>query len=100
MHPRPRNWHGRAAEPPVYRGAHVRVRDVADGTQIAYDRYDPPEGAAAGVPPVIFVAAAMQFRAFAPGTGELAAAVAARGVSVLVYDRRGRGESRRRARSP
>ena len=47
----------------------------------------------AGVPPVILVAAAMQFRAFAPGTGELAAAVAARGVSVLVYDRRGRGES-------
>jgi len=66
----------------------------ADGTLIAYDRYDPPEGTAAGVPSVIFVAAAMQFRAFAPGTGELAAAVAERGLSVLVYDRRGRGESR------
>ena len=65
----------------------------ADHTKIAYTRYDPPAGAAAGVPPVIFVAAAMQFRAFAPGTGELAAALAARGVSVLVYDRRGRGES-------
>ena len=64
-----------------------------DGTQIAYDRYDPPEGAAVDAPPVIFVAAAMQFRGFAPATDQLAAAVAERGVSVVVYDRRGRGES-------
>jgi pimeloyl-ACP methyl ester carboxylesterase len=58
----------------------------ADGTRIAFDRYG-------SGPAVIFVAAAMQFRAFAPQTGELASALAAEGFSVVVYDRRGRGES-------
>ena len=58
----------------------------ADGTRIAYDRYG-------SGPAVILVAAAMQFRAFAPRTGDLAAALAAEGCTVVVYDRRGRGES-------
>ena len=57
-----------------------------DGTRIAFDRYG-------SGPAVIFVPAAMQFRAFAPQTGDLAAALAAKGFTVAVYDRRGRGES-------
>jgi pimeloyl-ACP methyl ester carboxylesterase len=57
-----------------------------DGTRIAFDRYG-------SGPAVIFVPAAMQFRAFAPQTGALAAALAAKGFTVVVYDRRGRGES-------
>jgi pimeloyl-ACP methyl ester carboxylesterase len=61
----------------------------ADGTRIAFDRYG-------SGPPVIFVAAAMQFRAFSPQTGDLAAALAAKGFTVVVYDRRGRGESESR----
>jgi pimeloyl-ACP methyl ester carboxylesterase len=58
----------------------------ADGTRIAFDRYG-------SGPAVIFVPAAMQFRAFAPQTGDLASALAAEGFTVVVYDRRGRGES-------
>ncbi|HEV2895799.1 MAG TPA: alpha/beta fold hydrolase [Actinomycetota bacterium] len=58
----------------------------ADGTRIAFDRYG-------SGPAVIFVAAAMQFRAFAPQTAELAKSLADRGFTVAVYDRRGRGES-------
>jgi pimeloyl-ACP methyl ester carboxylesterase len=58
----------------------------SDGTRIAFDRYG-------SGPAVIFVPAAMQFRAFAPQTGDLAAALAAKGFTVVVYDRRGRGET-------
>ena len=58
----------------------------ADGTRIAFDRYG-------SGPAVIFVPAAIQFRALSPQTGELAAALAAEGFTVVVYDRRGRGES-------
>ena len=58
----------------------------ADGTRIAFDRYG-------SGPAVTFVAAAIQFRAFAPQTGELARSVAEQGFTVAVYDRRGRGES-------
>ena len=58
----------------------------ADGTRIAIDRHG-------SGPAVIFVAAAMQFRAFAPQTGELAKSLAEQGFTVAVYDRRGRGES-------
>ena len=58
----------------------------ADGTRIGFDRYGTG-------PAVIFVPAAMQFRSFAPQSGQLAAALAAEGFTVVVYDRRGRGES-------
>lgn len=58
----------------------------ADGTRIGFDRYGTG-------PAVIFVPAAMQFRYFAPQSGQLAAALAAEGFTVAVYDRRGRGES-------
>ena len=57
-----------------------------DGTRIAFDRYG-------SGPVVIFVAAAMQFRAFAPQTGDLARSLADQGFTVVVYDRRGRGET-------
>ncbi len=58
----------------------------SDGTRIAFDRYG-------SGPAVIFVPAAIQFRALAPQTGELAKRLADHGFTVLVYDRRGRGES-------
>jgi pimeloyl-ACP methyl ester carboxylesterase len=58
----------------------------ADGTRIAFDRYG-------SGPAVIFVPAAIQFRALSPQTGELATALAADGFTVVVYDRRGRGET-------
>lgn len=58
----------------------------ADGTRIAYDR----QGFG---PPVILIAAAMQFRAFDPTTVEMAAALASHGFDVVNFDRRGRGES-------
>jgi len=58
----------------------------ADGTRIGYDR----EGSG---PPVILVAAAMQFRAFDPGTAEMAHLLAEQGYTVINYDRRGRGDS-------
>ncbi|MBM7503506.1 alpha/beta fold hydrolase [Agromyces aurantiacus] len=57
-----------------------------DGTSIAYDR----EGEG---PPVILIGGAFQFRAFDPATKQLAKLLAARGYSVINYDRRGRGES-------
>lgn len=57
-----------------------------DGTRIAYDR----EGDG---PAVIFVGGATQFRAFDPTTVELAHQLAAKGFTVVNYDRRGRGES-------
>lgn len=58
----------------------------ADGTKIAYDI----EGEG---PPVVIVVGALQFRAFDPGTGRLARALASDGLTVITYDRRGRGES-------
>ncbi|WP_308466655.1 alpha/beta fold hydrolase [Rathayibacter soli] len=58
----------------------------ADGTRIAYDRVG--DG-----PTVILVAGAMQFRGFSPQTVALCQALAARGFTVINYDRRGRGES-------
>jgi pimeloyl-ACP methyl ester carboxylesterase len=58
----------------------------ADGTRIAFDRYG-------SGPAVIFVPAAMQFRALSTQTGQLAGALAAHGFTGVVYDRRGRGES-------
>ena len=58
-----------------------------DGTSIAYDR----EGDG---PPVVLVGGAFQFRAFDPTTKQMAKLLAARGYSVINYDRRGRGESR------
>ncbi len=57
-----------------------------DGTRLAYER----EGDG---PTVVFVGAAMQFRAFDPRTGELAHRMAAQGFTAVTYDRRGRGES-------
>lgn len=60
--------------------------ESADGTKIAYDVDG--EG-----PPLIVVAGALQFRAFDPGTGRLARALASNGHTVVTYDRRGRGES-------
>ena len=57
-----------------------------DGTTIAYDRH----GAGA---PVILVGGAFQHRAFDPSTVRLAELLAAAGLSVFHYDRRGRGES-------
>ncbi len=58
----------------------------ADGTRIAFDRLG--DG-----PPVVLVAAAVQFRAFDPATVTLASALADQGFTVINYDRRGRGES-------
>ncbi|MEV7231119.1 MULTISPECIES: alpha/beta fold hydrolase [Polymorphospora] len=58
----------------------------ADGTRIAFD----VEGDG---PPVILIGGAMQFRAFDPDTVQLAHRLAARGFTVVNYDRRGRGES-------
>lgn len=58
----------------------------ADGTPLAYDL----EGEG---PAVVLVAGAFQFRGFDPETRELARLLAARGFTVLNYDRRGRGES-------
>jgi pimeloyl-ACP methyl ester carboxylesterase len=58
----------------------------SDGTRIAFDRYG-------SGPAVIFVPAAIQFRALSPQTGDLAKSVADNGFTVVVYDRRGRGES-------
>ena len=55
-------------------------------TRIAYDRLG-------SGPSVILVGGAMQFRAFDPQTGQLAARLAERGFTVVNYDRRGRGES-------
>jgi pimeloyl-ACP methyl ester carboxylesterase len=57
----------------------------ADGTSIAYDRRG--DG-----PPLVLVGGAFQYRAFDPRTAELADRLAER-FTVLVYDRRGRGES-------
>jgi pimeloyl-ACP methyl ester carboxylesterase len=57
-----------------------------DGTRIAYDIQG--EG-----PAVILVAGAFQFRAFDPETQQLASRLAERGLTVINYDRRGRGES-------
>jgi pimeloyl-ACP methyl ester carboxylesterase len=58
----------------------------SDGTRIAFDRYG-------SGPAVIFVPAAIQFRALSPQTGELANSLADQGFTVVVYDRRGRGET-------
>jgi len=58
----------------------------ADGTRIAFDR----EGKGAAV---ILVGGATQFRAFDPTTTELAHELAERGLTVVNYDRRGRGDS-------
>lgn len=57
-----------------------------DGTQIGYDLVG--EG-----PAVILVAGAMQFRAFDSNTVEMANELAARGFTVINFDRRGRGAS-------
>lgn len=57
-----------------------------DGTRIAFDRVG--DG-----PPIVLVGGATQFRAFDPTTAELASELAARGFTVVDYDRRGRGES-------
>jgi pimeloyl-ACP methyl ester carboxylesterase len=58
----------------------------ADGTRIAFDL----EGEG---PAVVLVAGAIQFRGFDPTTVELAHQLAAKGFTVVNYDRRGRGES-------
>ncbi|UKA59553.1 alpha/beta fold hydrolase [Arthrobacter sp. FW306-2-2C-D06B] len=57
-----------------------------DGTRIGYDQYG--EG-----PAVILVGGAMQFRGFDSNTAEMAKLLAAKGFTVVNYDRRGRGES-------
>jgi alpha-beta hydrolase superfamily lysophospholipase len=57
-----------------------------DGTSIAFDRHG-------GGAPVILVGGAFQHRAFDPGTVRLAEVPAEAGLSVVHYDRRGRGES-------
>jgi pimeloyl-ACP methyl ester carboxylesterase len=56
-----------------------------DGTTIGYDR-------AGDGPTVVLVGGAFQYRAFDPRTTELQALLA-KGLSVIHYDRRGRGES-------
>jgi pimeloyl-ACP methyl ester carboxylesterase len=58
----------------------------ADGTRIAFDRDG--QGQA-----VILVGGAMQFRGFDPTTVAMAHQLAARGFTVINYDRPGRGES-------
>lgn len=58
----------------------------ADGTTIAYDR----RGTG---PAVVLVGGAFQYRAFDPRTTQVAALLAARGYTVVHYDRRGRGGS-------
>jgi pimeloyl-ACP methyl ester carboxylesterase len=60
--------------------------ESADGTRIAYD----VEGSG---PAIVLVGGASQFRAFDPGTVALAHRLAANGLTVVNYDRRGRGES-------
>ncbi len=57
-----------------------------DGTRIAYDSLG------AG-PAVVLVAGAMQFRAFDPTTAAMAELLVGKGVRVINFDRRGRGES-------
>jgi pimeloyl-ACP methyl ester carboxylesterase len=57
-----------------------------DGTRIAFDRYG-------SGPAVIFVPAAIQFRALSPQPGELAQSLADHGFTVVVFDRRGRGDT-------
>ena len=57
-----------------------------DGTRIAYDRVG--QG-----PAIILVGGAMQFRGFDSTTVEMSRQLAARGFTVVNYDRRGRGES-------
>jgi pimeloyl-ACP methyl ester carboxylesterase len=57
-----------------------------DGTLIAFDRYG-------SGPAVIFVPAAMQFRALSRQSGDLAQSLADQGFTVVVYDRRGRGDT-------
>jgi pimeloyl-ACP methyl ester carboxylesterase len=56
------------------------------GARIAFDR----EGSG---PPVILIGGAFQHRAIDPGTRELATGLAARGFTVVHYDRPGRGET-------
>ncbi|MGA7205382.1 MAG: alpha/beta hydrolase [Specibacter sp.] len=58
----------------------------SDGTRIGYSI----EGSG---PAVILVAGAMQFRGFDSTTAAMATLLAARGYTVINYDRRGRGES-------
>lgn len=58
----------------------------SDGTRIAYD-------ADGSGPPVILVGGAMQFRGFDSNTVAMAKLLAARGYTVINFDRRGRGES-------
>jgi len=58
----------------------------ADGTHIAYDRYG-------SGPTVILVGGAFQHRALDPTTTEMARQLASHGLTVVDYDRRGRGES-------
>jgi pimeloyl-ACP methyl ester carboxylesterase len=57
----------------------------SDGTQIAYDSYG-------SGPAVIFVHGALGYRKF-KGAEKIAQAVAAKGMAVVNYDRRGRGDS-------
>jgi len=59
-----------------------------DGIQLAYD-------VVGTGPAVVLIAAAMQFRGFDPNTVEMAGRLAAKGYTVLNFDRRGRGESER-----
>ncbi len=61
----------------------------ADGTAIAFDRYA-PDGESAGT--VILIGGAFSYRGF-PKMVEIAAALAERGLTVINYDRRGRGDS-------
>ena len=64
----------------------------ADGTTIAYDRFDAPARSAGdGGPPVVMVHAAGGYRDFAP-MRSLAEVLAAE-IPVVTYDRRGRGLS-------
>jgi pimeloyl-ACP methyl ester carboxylesterase len=58
------------------------------GDRVAYDRFGTGVG-----PAVIFVAGAGPFRAIDPVTTATAAALADSGVTAIVYDRLGRGES-------
>ncbi|MDF2441829.1 MAG: hypothetical protein JWR01_32 [Subtercola sp.] len=63
------------------------------GDRVAYDRYQPSIGSSEGSPVVVFVAGAGPYREIDPITAPTAEALAREGITSVVYDRIGRGES-------
>lgn len=74
----------------------TRVVTSLAGDAVAYDLHEPAAGGetAPAALPVVFVAGAGPHRATDPLTSEVAQRAAALGVTTLVFDRLGRGESR------